>query len=286
MAQTPLETRPSALESLLVKLEFGSSVVRLARYTEDIVVSGDGTYASEPTLEVSHGQASMFLEDNSCTITCRDDLEPFKSAASGRVHAPIKATCWRVNPLDSTDRKMIFSHNIDTVVKRPGGTINLVSLNTKSLKSSLERTIHLTTNPVCEHVFGMGFTRSLSIGCQFNLESTKALVTVDAIGDPTPTTIRVTTDNSPDYSNPDRWENGQAIFEGLSIRVRRYRDISGTDYFELSKIPPQSWLDEQIIVYMGCDHTLERCTLHGQTQRRLAPGEAIPDYHPVAETSD
>lgn len=184
---------------------------------------------------------------------------------------------------------MIFRHNVGSVRRFPSGSIEMVQFDTTPIKNLLDRTIHLTTNPSCEHIFGGGN----SPGCGFNLGANKAQVTVDAIGDPTPTTIRVTTNNSPDYSSPERWSQGYAEYAGLRIPVRKYYNLSGVDYFELSKIPPSgsvseypdTWEDADIEIFMGCDKTLTLCELHGRTADRLAPGEGVPDYHPVAEVN-
>ncbi len=77
------------------------------------------------------------------------------------------------------------------------------------------------------------------------------------------------------------YNNGYIEFEGLRIKIAHWE--SGAS-FSMSEIPPDSWVGEDVTIFIGCDKTLNSCdVIHNNVSEFFAPGYSMVDHNALFE---
>lgn len=273
MTQTNLEILPASPYSTLVTLTWGDGhIARYCRWTSDITINGD-VFIHEPSLKVFYDTPfGGGTSDSPVDVQIRTSKPPFNTLSLPFKHAKVDVLIEEVVPGDDTTRQALFGGRVGKVRVNPDGNRNLTRARILGVKARLKASCGMQALPQCVWIFGKK-------PCEFSLLGNTVAGTISELNTGgVPNRLKVTIPSPADMQN-DRWARGFFLVDGLYITIRKsYNDSQWR--FELREIPPPDWLNAAVVLYPGCKKTLAVCTLHGQVNRFMGVGIAMPDRNP------
>jgi hypothetical protein len=168
----------------------------------------------------------------------------------------------------------LFDGKIRRVVRGKGGKRKTVYTECENVKSRFDVPLGLVAGNHC--VWWLGGKGCDDAGTNIALETLTEQGTVSDI-DGTIITIPGVPAKSSRY-----WHRGYVTFDGLPILIREW--VSGDD-FNLALPPPAGWLGQTVVLYPGCNKSVEACRDQWDNEEHFCgAGYAMPPYHPVFET--
>lgn len=283
MAQTTLDKAPASQLAAMVTFEWGSQTARYTSVSQDLTVTGEGSFLAEPTLEVRMDSRHGGLEDKPHSGKISTDREPFATLSEGYAHAPISVTLAHCDPLDPDNTyRVLAKGNLREAVHNANGDPSLSRFKVASRKALLAGvSLGLYTTPYCQWRFG-------DANCGVNPTVTEHAVL--SVSDPNPTSLEINRDivgsiGSRDFTETKEWRRGFVEYEGLKILIREVEQVSGTALLTLSKVPPPSWDGQSVSMNPGCDKQLSTCrSVWDNDANFQGPGISIPKYNPIINT--
>lgn len=272
----PLDTKVAVRVATLLKFRWGATNVRrLARYTNDIVVSGD-TYYANPSIEVDYGQQNGGSADTQTEITLLKTVEPI-CWTIGQRFFPISILIYECDPSDiAATLRVRFRGVLERTIANVNGRPTLAKAVVSSLKKYLQARPGIVIQPWCPNTLG-------DHACKINLNGSdpvaggtyRSTVTVASISGNV-----VTLTGAP--SRPATyWLRGSLSVDGYDIMIRS--QISSS-VVELIRPPPAQWSGQTAILTKGCVKTSDACDAEFDNLENFnGIGKAMPNYDPRYE---
>lgn len=265
-----LDTAAESSLATLVTFLYGSSA---ARYTTHLnpIIAGDGTFAPEPSIEVTLGAQHGGSADVPVQIRMKM-RQPLEALTTQRAHAPVRVRIEEVDPSDLSTRRVLFAGIVRMSDRSIDGQSGVVRLEIAGWKHSLEVASNgWQANTTCNSFFGDSI-------CGVDLAAIREAASVDALEGNLVTLDGLTTVAVAGY-----WRFGYLEYEGLRIKVREYTTGS---QLTLLRAPPAAWLNQTITATPGCDKRLATCRDRWNNEARFSGfGLKIPAYNPLLEST-
>lgn len=263
---------PEKGSQIFVEFKYGNPVsptyLRLTDWTADTVF-GSFTFTATPTMSIKGIEITGVLDDKPVQISLELVAGSLQDKLSnGSPHSPVYVTIWeRIYSTEGADPVLLvlFKGKIHRGMRNYMGQPSLVMLEAVGQKSRLDVAMGVSANPECWLTFG-------GRGCGISVPTSTGTMTV--ISGKAVTITGLT-------GQPDRtWHRGYVERDGLRIDILDW--LSGTG-FTLMRRPPDSWLNQTVTVYAGCDKSIARCRYWGNESRFCGFGWATPAYNPLFE---
>lgn len=255
----------------LVTFRYGANT--FARYTSSLsqIIDIDGTFDSEPTLEVVMNAQNGGSAD--VPVQLRMKLRPpLDALTSQRSHSPVRVTIEEADPGDLSTRHILFAGMVKTSHRNLDGRTGIVQLEIAGWKYSLEVAANSwQANTTCNNVFGDDV-------CGKDLEAIRETASVTDIDGNFITLSGLAT-----TAVEGHWRFGYLEYDGLRIKVREY---TTGNQLELLKTPPASWQGQTVTATPGCDKRLATCRDKWDRESQFTGfGLKIPAYNPLLEST-
>lgn len=259
---------------MLLELEWGTTTARYTTWTDD-VVANTNTFTSDPTLEIKSGELTGGVEDRPFMVTMDASLPPNDTLMTFGAHAPVTVTIYECSPSDvASTLRTLWKGGIGKKVKNPSGRRDLIRFEVQGLKRNLEISLGMMATTTCNWRYGND-----ECGLTPNTETGDITLNHDGIA----TRIDVTWDvGTPDESN-DLWRRGHVEYDGLRILIRKSNEDGS---FDLARVPPPEWDNQNVTFTEGCDGTIAVCRLRNNESQFAGFGISIPARNPVFQSGE
>lgn len=250
----------------LVQFKYGDPDLPVyARYTDDTkdhVHLGDN-YASTPELDVKlPGYTGVFKEKDCAVALPTDDFAEMLS--SGDPTSPVWASVYEVISGDAT--RLVFYGRVVKAIRNYQGRRHRTLIEAQNFKGQLDVPIGVIATHQCFHIFGKR-------GCRVQAQPEVGTITAIAGNVATITGLSAHVNNY--------WHRGYVRYQGIQVSIREW--VSGTA-FTLVRRPPVSWLNQPVVVFPGCDRTIETCRAIWNNEAQFGGfGYAIVHWNPLFE---
>jgi hypothetical protein len=268
-----------------VKFTRVSDSVVLGAFTDrDSNDNFEGTaYTSMPAMEIQLPENDGLLGEAPCTIKIQRLAGFLSEVSSGLPHAQVYVDVVEFFKAEAVSSVVLrtFSGEVNSVKRNAAGAREFVQFSALPVKNRLQT---ITLGEPCNHqcINRLGDAR-----CQIPLlvapnRHTIQLASIDG------TVVTATTAIT--SSLQDRfYQRGYMLHEGLEIGIQDWRnEIEGDkQVFFMNRRPPSSWLGVNVILFAGCDKTIETCRTRfasGSNEAQFnGRGHHMPAYHPNFE---
>lgn len=257
----------------------------LAAYTDlDSNVEFEGTqYSSIPEMQVTLPDNNGLLNEAECEIALPILAGFATNISSGLPHPETRVEVVEFIRGDggATPSTVLrtFKGIITNAKRNARGLPGVVAIYAQPVKSRIQT---ITLGLPCMHHC---INRLGDAACKVDMTGSprKVNATVNTIDG---RKVTIVAGPVPDGLGDRFYERGYLEFEGLQIMVRTWRDeVNGNkNEFFLARRPPLSWAGAQLVIFAGCDKTIETCRARYNNEENFnGAGFAMPAYHPNYE---
>jgi len=268
----------SKLRTYFVEFRYGQPVV-FERFTNSLEDEsfGPGTFISLPAISFELPKNVGTLEAQRTKITVpiyypdETTVDFAVDIASGEAfYARTRFQIWELDrglTASETASQFTWIGLVQTSYRNFQGSKHRVVIEGLSHKFLLDAETGIRASD-CQHRLG-------DLGCAAVVPADT--ITVTAINGKTVTTT------APPVQTVDMYRRGYMQRLGVRIGIRDW-DKNFPTTFHLLRRPPNAWLNQTVQALGGCTKLIDRCREWGREESFLAPGVAMPAYHPVFET--
>lgn len=266
----PIDNSSAVQLATLVTFSYGDgpTVLRYARWTEDLVIDGD-TFTSVAAMELDYGEQHGGTADTPIVIKMPSALEPLPRLV-GQRYGEVTVLVEEIIPGNEASYRKMFKGRVASVVKNSKGRAAVAEVKVASLKRLLDAPLGLKILSRCPWVVGRR-------PCQADIASRQITRHITAI-DGSELTVNALP-AQPDYY----WLMGTVKVDGYEISIKYWK--SGTT-FTLVRPPPREWLDVDALLTPGCNGTIASCRDWGQEENYGGAGVAMPNRQPQFEENE
>lgn len=274
---------------LLFDFSYGAGAGTHIRYTNNSkTLTWDGeTYTTLRTVGVQFPEQSAGVEEGICRVSLPRNAFTIR-LSDGLPHSPlwVKITQIFYTPerklavMDDPETLAIvaFFGRLDRAIKNPAGKTNSIDLQFKDIKAQLKLPLGVTVSSKCSWPFA-------SEPCGVSQTLLDAYTQVATVREISGNRILVTDPDLNNLGGPplSPWHLGYVERDGLRIGIRK--QVSGTPYLDLFKVPPGEWLDQEVTCFPGCNKTLANCQEWDNEINNGTFGSIMTNYNPNVRSS-
>jgi hypothetical protein len=268
MPITDASTPTAICLALTYDLGTGDQVDRYTSAATAIAITGDGTYASDPSLSVDLGEQSGRGEVEPVEVRMRATQEPWATIATAEPFPAVSVIISEVE-IDDPDatQRILARGTLQRTIVNPGGQPGLVRAEIHGPRGALmDRPLGVSATTTCPWRFG-------DAACGVDTAALTESATVDSISGLSVTLTGLTTTATTGY-----WRRGIIRRGGLSIAIRAYTTGST---MTLDRPAPSSWDGQAVEVVPGCSKEIGQCRDRWSNEARFGGcGFAIPARDP------
>lgn len=250
----------------LVEFQYGDPADPVyARYTDDTKDTpfAGNTFFSMPEMETRLPPTNgVFKEKELAVALPTDDFAEMIS--DGSPVSQVWVRVWEVITGEPT--RLVWYGKCSRAIRNFQGRRHKTLVEALNVKSQMDVALGVQANHQCFHIF-------TKRGCRVVAPPEPGVITVLANNVVTITGLSAHVNSY--------WHRGYLWYQGIQISIRLW--TSGTS-FQLVRRPPASWLNAAVVVYPGCDRTIEICrTVWNNEQNFAGIGYAIVNRNPLFE---
>lgn len=247
-------------------------------WSSDVDYQGN-TYFSRPTMEVELPKNSGGMEEDRCVIAMQLEDGILTSLTDGDAFAPVEVTIYeRTRPAESSASSTTattFLGELTGATRNVNGEPNKVRLIAQTDKQFMEVAMGQQCNHLCSNSLGDArclVDMSLGVNTYFGL--------VTSMSD---RAIEISIGGTLTSASDRYFSRGYVQYQGLRIMIRSWVSGSATTFVFVRR-PPASWLGQTVLVFAGCDKSVETCRERYDNEEHFnGIGYAIPAYIPWIE---
>ena len=257
----PIDENPASQVCILVEFSYESGPTTFVRYAawEEDVPYGGNTFTAAPKMEVSLPKQDGTVKSTEVEIKM-EDIAPISSMRS--TFPPVTVQVWEIDPSDETTAYKLYRGTISNVEFNYNGHSDAVRVRVGGPKKRLETTISLKLSRFCGNTLGQR-------PCDYDRETNKETKTISAIDG-----NKVTLSAALSINDATHWKFGGIRYRGFEVSIHHFES---TTTLYTTKPIPSHWLSQPVDILPGCDKTVDRCTVLGQTAKFTGMGLKIPN---------
>jgi catechol 2,3-dioxygenase-like lactoylglutathione lyase family enzyme len=242
-----------------------------------------GQFVSTPALAVELPKNNGGFDDAVCNIKLPSDafVDRF---TDGLPTSPCSVTVEEVTlPIvigQSATILTLFTGKVVSTIRNKDGRSGSRLIKAKSWKAFFTTRLGMPADHQCPFMFNQ-------IGCNSGTFAGGAPQALGTYGGTIATIVghKITFTVAPTHARDNIFNKGYISYQGINIDIREYDAGVDPNAFYLTRQPPSDWVGATVVLFAGCDKTIENCRDWDNEQNFGGVGFGIPAYNPLFEDS-